>query len=83
MHREGFVDLFSGGGETCARRRCFDGARHSLLHTADSAPAAFFGIEGILYAAPAADMLAMLVSGVLMIDYFRRLRNDAPAIALE
>ena len=43
----------------------------------------FFGIEGILYAAPAADMLAMLVSGVLMIDYFRRLRNDAPAIALE
>ena len=43
----------------------------------------FFGIEGILYAAPAADLLAMLVSGALMIGYFRQLGKDVPAAEAE
>ena len=43
----------------------------------------FFGIEGILYAAPVADLLAMLVSGALMIGYFRRLGKDVPAAEAE
>ena len=43
----------------------------------------FFGIEGILYAAPAADLLAMLVSGALMIGYFRQLGKDVPAVEAE
>lgn len=43
----------------------------------------FFGIEGILYAAPVADLLAMLVSGALMIGYFRQLGKDVPAAEAE
>ena len=43
----------------------------------------FFGLEGILYAAPAADLLAMLVSGALMIGYFRQLGKDVPAAEAE
>ena len=43
----------------------------------------FFGIEGILYAAPAADLLAMLVSGALMIGYFPQLGKDVPAAEAE
>lgn len=43
----------------------------------------FFGIEGILYAAPAADLLAMLVSSALMIGYFRQLGKDVPAAEAE
>ena len=38
---------------------------------------------GILYAAPAADLLAMLVSGALMIGYFRQLGKDVPAAEAE
>lgn len=37
----------------------------------------FFGIEGILYAAPAADLIAMIVAAILTISYFRSLRNCA------
>ena len=43
----------------------------------------FFVIEGILYAAPAADLLAMLVSGALMIGYFRQLGKDVTAAEAE
>lgn len=35
----------------------------------------FFGIEGILFAAPAADLIAMVVAVVLTVMYFRTLRK--------
>jgi Na+-driven multidrug efflux pump len=35
----------------------------------------FFGIEGILYAAPAADFIAMIVASALTIVYFRNLEG--------
>lgn len=34
----------------------------------------FFGIEGILYAAPAADLIAMAVATALTVTYFRKLK---------
>ncbi|MGN1077360.1 MAG: MATE family efflux transporter [Candidatus Gallimonas sp.] len=39
----------------------------------------FFGIEGILWAAPAADLLAMTVAAVLTAVYLRSLRPGAPS----
>jgi Na+-driven multidrug efflux pump len=35
----------------------------------------FFGIDGILYAAPCADFIAMVVAAVLTIVYFKSLRK--------
>ena len=35
----------------------------------------FFGIEGILYAAPAADLIAMIVAAVLTITFMKTLKN--------
>ena len=37
----------------------------------------------VAHAAPAADLLAMLVSGALMIGYFRQLGKDVPAAEAE
>jgi Na+-driven multidrug efflux pump len=36
----------------------------------------FFGIEGILYAAPAADLIAMIVAVVLTVIYFKHLGKE-------
>lgn len=36
----------------------------------------FFGIEGILYAAPAADLIAMAVALILTITYFKRMKKE-------
>lgn len=35
----------------------------------------FFGIEGILYAAPAADLIAMIVAASLTVTYFKSLKD--------
>jgi Na+-driven multidrug efflux pump len=35
----------------------------------------FFGIDGILYAAPCADFIAMVVAGTLTIIYFKNMRK--------
>lgn len=35
----------------------------------------FFGIEGILYAAPAADLIAIVVAAVLTITFIKKLKN--------
>lgn len=37
----------------------------------------FFGIDGILYAAPAADVIAMAVAAVLTVTYFAKLNKSA------
>lgn len=39
----------------------------------------FFGIEGILWAAPIADVLAMIVAAILTIDYFKTLNKNKRA----
>lgn len=36
----------------------------------------FMGVEGTLWAAPAADLLGMLVSGILLISFFKKLPKD-------
>lgn len=36
----------------------------------------FFGIEGILFAAPAADLIAMIVAAILTLTYFKTLRKS-------
>ncbi|MDD7289777.1 MAG: MATE family efflux transporter [Clostridiales bacterium] len=46
----------------------------------------FFGVKGILFAAPAADLIAMIVAATLTLRFFRKLRADeaaAPAQAPE
>ncbi len=39
-----------------------------------------FGIEGILWAAPAADMIAMIVAAILTITFFRALRKEEKSL---
>lgn len=39
----------------------------------------FFGIEGILYAAPSADLIAMIVAAALTVTFMRTLKSDAPS----
>jgi Na+-driven multidrug efflux pump len=41
----------------------------------------FFGIEGILYAAPCADFIAMIVAVVLTVTYFKSLGKEAKETA--
>jgi Na+-driven multidrug efflux pump len=41
----------------------------------------FFGIDGILYAAPAADFIAMIVAACLTITYFKSLGKADKKIA--
>lgn len=36
----------------------------------------FFGIEGILFAAPAADLIAMIVAAILTVTFMRTLKTD-------
>ncbi len=36
----------------------------------------FFGIEGILFAAPAADLIAMIVAAILTLTFMRTLKSD-------
>ncbi len=36
----------------------------------------FYGIDGILWAAPVADLIAMIVTVALTVVYFKRLKND-------
>lgn len=43
----------------------------------------FYGIEGILWAAPAADLIAMIVAAALTIVYMRSLKASKPAEAAE
>ncbi len=42
-------------------------------------PAAFGGVEAILYAAPAADIIAMIVATVLTLTFMRSIKTDSPA----
>ncbi|WP_040197508.1 cytidylate kinase family protein [Candidatus Soleaferrea massiliensis] len=44
-------------------------------------PAVFGGVEAILYAAPVADFIAMIVAAVLTVRFFRSLKGHAPAKA--
>lgn len=46
LHRQGLVHLLSGSGQAGARRGRLDGARHPVLHTADSDSAALFRDRG-------------------------------------
>lgn len=39
----------------------------------------FFGIDGVLYAAPAADAIGMMVAGTLAVRFYRRLGEPAKA----
>ena len=41
----------------------------------------FYGIEGILWAAPAADLVAMIVAAALTIVFFKGLKTEKPAAA--
>jgi hypothetical protein len=43
----------------------------------------FFGIDGILYAAPCADFIAMIVAAALTITYFVSLNRSAKQENLE
>jgi len=38
---------------------------------------ALLGVEGVLWAAPAADLVGIVISGVLIVRYFRHLSRDA------
>lgn len=51
-----------------------------MLYPADyRTPKLFGGIEAILFAAPAADLIALLVSGGLIITFMKSLKNPAGA----
>lgn len=39
----------------------------------------FYGVEGVLWAAPAADLVAMIVAAVLTIVYFKKLKKEQTA----
>ncbi len=43
----------------------------------------FFGIEGILFAAPAADLIAMIVATALTISFMKSLKTDIPLETIE
>lgn len=39
----------------------------------------FFGIEGILFAAPSADLIAMIVAAALTVTFMKTLKSDVPS----
>ncbi len=43
----------------------------------------FFGIEGILYAAPIADFIAMVVAAAMTADFMRSLKTDTSVLSLQ
>ncbi|MBQ3296929.1 cytidylate kinase family protein [Candidatus Saccharibacteria bacterium] len=43
----------------------------------------FFGIDGILYAAPVADVIGMIIAGTLAINFYRHLSKEKLATTME
>lgn len=74
LYCKNVIDFLSGGRKASAGHRGFADSGYSMLCSIVNHTPMFMGIDGILYAAPIADCIAILVTIFLTVTYMRTLR---------
>lgn len=76
LYYQNDFNLLPGSRKTCSCSYCFDDRDIvCFIPLIIIYPAVFGGVEAILYAAPSADFLAMIVATALTVSFFRTLKS--------